>query len=217
MPTDEVTVTIPSPNNAQLFFTPSSITFPSASFDTPQSVTLTATKDNDDVPVEPETVTVTASGGGYDDVTTSLTIQLTEIYEPSLKFEPMVRVPEGEMNEEDFVVFLGTRPSDTVDVVITGHEDSDLILDKTTLQFTPNETATSSDWNDPKIVILSAKHDDDAIEDVITVNLLASGAEYDGFTGSIKVIIDEDDSRPQVSLSASPNPVDEGQDVIVKG
>ncbi len=216
MPTDEVTVTIPSPNNAQLFFTPSSITFPSASFDTPQSVTLTATKDNDDVPVEPETVTVTASGGGYDDVTTSLTIQLTEIYEPSLKFEPVVRVPEGEMNEEDFVVFLGTRPSDTVDVVITGHEDSDLILDKTTLQFTPNETATSSDWNDPKIVILSAKHDDDAIEDVITVNLLASGAEYDGFTGSIKVIIDEDDSRPQVSLSASPNPVDEGQDVIVK-
>ncbi|MCY3999477.1 MAG: hypothetical protein OXF84_01545, partial [Bacteroidetes bacterium] len=198
MPTDEVTVTIPSPNNAQLFFTPSSITFPSASFDTPQSVTLTATKDNDDLPVEPETVTVTASGGGYDDVTTSLTIQLTEIYEPSLKFEPVVRVPEGEMNEEDFVVFLGTRPSDTVDVVITGHEDSDLILDKTTLQFTPNETATSSDWNDPKIVILSAKHDDDAIEDVITVNLLASGAEYDGFTGSVKVIINEDDSRPQV-------------------
>ena len=216
MPADEVTVTIPSPNNPQLSFTPSLLTFTTLNYNTPQSVTLTAAKDSDDVPAPSETVTVTASGGGYVNVTKDLTINLMELYEPSLKVEPVVRVPEGGVNEEDFVVFLATRPSDTVDVVISGHEDSDLVLDRTTIQFTPTETETSSDWGTPKIVVLSANHDDDALDDEITLNLLASGAEYEGVTGSVKVIINEDDSRPQVSLSAPPNPVDEGQDVIVK-
>ncbi len=188
---------------------PNTLTFDPSDWDQEKTVTLTA-KHDPDFNDESETLTLTASGGTLDTKTIDVTIEDDD--KPDLVINPTsVQIDEGD--SEAFEVKLAAQPPADVTVVITVDlgTDGELDLDPInpmTLIF------LSSNWDDEQIVTLTAKQDNDSDDESETLTLKAEDGGYDGVSKSVMVTI-TDDEMPTVSLSASPNPVDEGSSVMV--
>ncbi len=104
----------------------------------------------------------------------------------------------------DYTVKLGTMPSATVTVSITGAAGSGVSLDKENLTF------TTSNWDDAQTVTVTAEHDGDDVDDAVTLVHTASGGDYDAVTGDLAVAVLDDDS-PGLILSKTAFQVWEGQ------
>ncbi len=87
-PSSNVSVTITGHANTDLTPDPQVLTFTPDNYNTPQTVTLTTNEDedliNDDV-----TLTLQASGGGYDDVSVTLTITIRDNMGVNIEEEPL--------------------------------------------------------------------------------------------------------------------------------
>ena len=104
-----------------------------------------------------------------------------------------------------YTVALATQPSGTVSVSITGHADTDLSLDKTTLTFIVN------DWDTPQTVTVKAAQDDDTVNDAATLTHTASGGDYVNVTKDLPVTVtDVGDLQVTVSFEAGAYTVSEG-------
>ena len=79
---------------------------------------------------------------------------------------------EGDAAGSSYTVKLATQPSDAVIVTVSGHDGTDLSLDKTSLTFTVD------DWATAQTVTVKAGQDDDASNDTATLTHTASGGDY---------------------------------------
>ena len=95
MPTGDVTVTIGGIMGTDLILDKSSLTFTDQNWNTRQTVTVSATAD-DDATHDRATLTHAASGGGYDSVSTDLPVTVTDITRMRLVAVVDKRVLEGE-------------------------------------------------------------------------------------------------------------------------
>ena len=98
---------------------------------------------------------------------------------------------------------LVTQPSDTVIVTISGHDGTDLSLDKTTLTFTVDNWATA------QTVTVKAGQDDDGANDTATLTHTASGGDYANLTVDLPVTVTDDDEA-DIVLSEMDLTVTEG-------
>ena len=106
-----------------------------------------------------------------------------------------ISVPEG--GSTGYTVALTSAPTGSVTVAIEG-ASGDLSVEPPQLEF------TISDWNQAKTVTISAADDGDSDEDPpVTLTHSASGGGYDGISGSLRVIIVEDDMPPSTAPTAS--------------
>ena len=117
-----------------------------------------------------------------------------------------LEVYEGD--DAPFGVALASEP-DTPPVTIaitTGNgASSDVSVRPSTLTF------TSEDWNTKQGVTVSAGHDDDGEVDSATVELVASGGDYDEVKKAFTVtVIDDESPSTGVTLTVSPDRVGEG-------
>ena len=138
----------------------SALTFTASNWNTEQTVTVTATQDPDAVDDE-ITLTHTANGGDYVDVTEKLTVTVTDDEETDLKLSATSLNPvEGNAGGTTYTVRLTSQPTAAVTVTITGHADTDLTLSgvsaSSTLTFTP------TNWNSEQTVTVKAGEDPDA-------------------------------------------------------
>ena len=207
-PSGTVTVRVNVSDNRDVSATPNSLTFTRTSWQTAQTVTVTAAHD-DDGRDESAKLRHTASGADYsgvralgldvaveDDDTEGLTISKTEI-----------EIDEG--GRKTYTVVLDTAPSGTVTVrmeIATGG-DEDVTTSPTSLRF------TSSNWNRAQTVTVTAAQDfDDAndaatIEHVVTSGNYAQNAET---AWNVKVRVEDDDTAStQVTISTSRSTVQE--------
>ena len=138
-----------------------SLTFTTTNWDDAQTVTVTAAEDDDGVTDAVATLTHTISGGGYASTTVpNVEVSITENDTANIVLsEPGLTLTEGDAVGSSYTVKLATKPSGTVSVSITGHADTDLSLDKTTLTFIVN------DWDTPQTVTVEAGQDDDTVND----------------------------------------------------
>ncbi len=187
---------------AGVTFAGSTVTFTGASA-TAADVTLTASDDDD---AEDRTVTVSTGtltftnldGGATASRSGNGQITITDDETKRLVFSrTTVGVTEG--GSANYTVRLGTSPTDTVTVTVSGHAGTDLIVDtdsgrdgaQTTISF------TTSTWNDAQTVALTAQQDtDSANEDAITLAHAASGGGYGAVSGNVTVNITDDDPDP---------------------
>ena len=96
-------------------------------------------------------------------------------------------VPEGDAGS--YTVALGSAPTGTVTIEVTGMADSDVSVDPTRLTF------TARDWRAPQEVVVRARDDDDAILDQVTLHHAASGGDYGSVSApSILVTVVENDT-----------------------
>ncbi|MCY4232662.1 MAG: autotransporter domain-containing protein [Bacteroidetes bacterium] len=212
-PSGNVTVAISDFDNEDLTHSRPTLVFTPDNYNQSQDLPVTSEKDTtpDD---EYGEITLTASGPSYNGVTEIVRVNINDLDVREIIALDTIRVQEGKPNKEDFGIFLGSQPTGDVQVSITGHtgSDSDLSLSQESVNFTPNETTFTSDWNDPKIVELTAATDTDWKDDKILLTLTATGSDYTGITKDVLIIIDDSDEAPSPGIELNPATVnvDEG-------
>jgi hypothetical protein len=134
LPSDTVSVSITGHAGTDLTLSGTTLTFTVDNWGTAQTVTVKAGHDND-AANDTATLTHTASGGDYASVSNTLPVTVTDDDEPAVVLsETDLTVTEGDAAGSSYTVALAklvTQPSDTVIVTISGHDGTDLSLDKT--------------------------------------------------------------------------------------
>ncbi len=203
-PTAEVTVAVSGTASTDLTLDATSLTFTTVTWNTAQTVTVSAAQDDDAVN-DAATLLHTASGGNYGSVTGSLGVTVTDDDTASLTLSTMtLGVAEGD--DAEYTVRLATQPTSTVTVAISGTASTDLSLDSTSLTF------TTSTWSTAQTVTVSAAEDIDAANDAATLLHTASGGDYAGETAEVAVTVTDDDTPGTVVLSPTALVVAEGAD-----
>jgi len=205
-PTDDVTISIRSDNSDVTVDTDpntpgnqTSLDFTSSSWNTEQTVTVRARQDNDGVN-DTATLTNTASGGDYADISKNIEVTVTDDDDIELVVsKDAMDVPEG--GNDSYTVKLATEPTATVTVEVTGttgeitvDTDSNTSGDQNTLTF------TTSNWNTEQTVTVSAGEDDDGVNDTAMLTNTASGGDYADISKDVDItVIDNDDIELVVS------------------
>ena len=213
-PTANVTVTISGHSGTDLILSGTTLnasrqlTFTTANWNTAQTVTIQADQD-EDAGDDENTLTHTASGGGYVNVTADLPVTITDDETASIVLVPAsLVVEEGDATGSSYTVKLSHVPTGMVMVTISGHSGTDLSLSGTTLT-SDQLTFTAANWNTVQTVTVRADQDDDPFNDVATLLHAASGGSYDSATETLGVTV-SDDETASIVLSPDSLTVEEG-------
>ena len=195
-PSGSVSVSISGHAGTDLSLDNTPLTFTLDNWNTVQTVTVEAGQDHDGAN-DTGTLTHTASGGDYASVSNTLPVTVTDDAAAIVLSETDLTVTEGDAAGSSYTVRLATQPSDTVIVTISGHDGTDLTLDKTTLTFTVDN------WDVAQTVTVEAGHDDDGSADTATPTHTASGGDYVNITKDLPVTITDDDCEDDVIWCAT--------------
>ena len=153
---------------------PTSLTFTDENWATAQTVTVNVAEDDDAIVDAPVDITHTASGADYAGFSVaSVAVTTTENDSVGATITPLsLEIVEGDSTGVSYSVKLNTEPSDDVTVNITGQTPepvppadalrlnpryvlttNDVVIDKTTLTFTP------SNWDQAQTVTITALED----------------------------------------------------------
>ncbi len=179
-----VTVQIPMFTNQDLTHDQSTLTFTSSTWDEPQTVTVSANKDDDAENEDPETLTLTAAGGEYDGITGMVTVTVEDTNQKGILLNPLSLYLEEGGPADTYTVELQSAPTSTMTITVTGHSNK-VTLDQESLTFTP------SNWNDPQTVTIQALDDQDTDNEQFMLTHSASGGGYDDETASLEVRIND--------------------------
>ena len=204
-PTADVTVDITG--GGDLTVNPNSLTFTSATWDTAQTVTVTAAQDDDGAD-DTRTVGHAVADGSADEYVGAsldgLAVTVTDDEIPGVTLTPTtLTVNEG--STADYTVELDVQPTDDVTINITG--GGDVSVNPAMLTF------TSATWNTAKTVRVTAAQDTDAVDDTQMVgHAVATGSadEYTGVTVDGLAVTVDDDERPGIRLTPTTLTVNEG-------
>ncbi len=180
-PVGPVTVTLRGHERTELTPEPTELFFTPDNWDQAQIITLTAGTDSNSVD---ETITLTHSAdAGYGAVTEEVTVTVRDADTPRLILNTDELIEGGsatyrvtEQGSATYTVRLGTQPQVDVTVTLTGHEGSDLVPTPARLVF------GRDNWNRAQQVTLTARDDDDSVNDAVTLSHRASGGAYAGVT-----------------------------------
>ena len=188
-PTGDVTIGVTLPTGTDLTLDKTTLTFTVDNWDVAQTVAVTAAEDDDGVTDAGVTLTHTVSGGSYESTTVpDVEVSITENDTAGLVLsETGLTVTEGDAAGSSYTVKLATEPMGSVSVAITGHDGTDLSLDKTTLTFTVDN------WNTAQTVTVKAGQDGDGANDTATLTHTASGGDYASVSNTLPVTITDDD------------------------
>ena len=203
LPTGDVTVAIGS-DNMDVSVSPSSLTFTTTTWNTEQTVTVTAAEDADAAD-DMATLTHNPSGANYGSVSNAiLPVTVTDDETRGVTVTPTsLTVTEGGTNT--YTVVLDTQPTATVTVTIVDPTDNaDVTADPASLTF------TTSNWSTAKTVTVSAAEDDDSTEDRATVTHTVSGGDYGTVTADSVDVTVTDDDTPGVTFAPTSLTVGEG-------
>ncbi len=181
-----VTVAITGYSGSDLSLDKKSLTFTALNWNMPQTVMVDANEDDDEFNDKETLVHTTSGSREYPALTASLGVTVTDNEVAGLLISPpALTVAEG--GSGSYSVRLVTEPAAMVTVAITGHEGTDLKLDKSALKF------TRTNWNSPQRITVSAEEDADRTNDMETLLHSASGGDYPSVTGSVPVTVDDND------------------------
>ena len=186
VPTAQVTVAITGASGTDLSLTASSLTFTTSTWNTLQTVTVSAAQDGDAVNDE-ATLTHTATGGDYATLTAELPVTVDDDESAGIVLSPTTLAP-AEGSSANYTVALSSVPTAQVTVAITGDADTDLSLSTSSLTF------TTSTWSTLQTVTVSAAQDGDAVNDEATLTHTATGGDYATLTAELPVTVDDDES-----------------------
>ena len=204
-PTADVTVEIQVPEDTDIAVSPLMLTFTADTWNTPQTVTVIATQDDDAVADDPVIITHAVSGGDYQDVTAA-EVEVTIIEDDTTGVT--ISITALEISEGDtgrYTLVLDTEPTADVTVAIQVPENAEIAVDKTALTF------TADNWNTPQTITVTAAQDDDAVtDDPVTITHAVSGGDYEDVAAAgVEVTITEDDTS-SVTISTATLEVPEG-------
>ena len=192
-PNADVTVSL-SKTNADVSLSPASLTFTASNWSSAQTVTVSAAQD-DDADDDADTITLSATGGiNAQAATTAVSVSDDDVA-GNIVLDPAGTLTVDEGSSMTFTVRLSQQP--TGDVTLSLSKTGEVFsLDKTSLTF------TTSNWNTPRSITVTAAQDDNAASESDTITLKATGgivapdAEY-----TVRVA---DDDAPEGTMIIAP-------------
>ena len=170
LPTGSVTVAISS-DNTDVSANPANLTFTATSWNTAQTVTVTAVQD-DDAANDTATLTHDPSGADYASVSNvSLAVTVTDDDTPGVTVSPTsLTVDEG--SSGTYTVVLDSEPTSGVTVAVVDPTDFRLVDPTANTDVTAEPASlkfTTSNWDTAQTVTVSAAEDSDTVQDTSTV------------------------------------------------
>ncbi|WP_025769459.1 hypothetical protein [Thioalkalivibrio sp. HK1] len=169
-PSADVTIAIAN-ENPDITPTPASLVFTASNFDTAQSVSVAAALDDDDAD-DTDTLTLSASGGGYDSISATKAISVIDIDSegglPGILVLSSTSLNLDEGSSKTFTVALDRQPDTDIPVSI-GSTNPDITIAPTSLTFTP------LNFDNPQVIDVEARVDDDRANDTDTITVSAPG------------------------------------------
>ena len=187
-PSGTVTVQLTSSDTGAATVSPSSLTFTTTNWDTPQAVTVTPV-DDPDAANEALEIRHGVSGADYAGVTVlPVAVTVVDDETPDVNLSATsVDVDEGE--QATWTVVLATQPTVTVTVRPTSDDTGAVTARPLQLYF------TTSNWDTPRTVTATALQDSDGFAETVTVSHPASGGEYAAVTApAVTVRVDDDET-----------------------
>ena len=208
LPSDPVTVAVTRAEGGDedLGVAPAGLTFTTADWSTPQTLTVTADRDEDMAAGEATFVHTASGGADYDSRQGFVFVTEVDTNAEARVSESGVTVPEG--GEAGWTVALVTKPSAAVTIAVAAANggDADLTASPAELTF------TTDDWNTARTVTVTAAQDNDAANGMTTFTMSAAeGSNYDGFEIAPVVATEADDDADLI-LSKVRLEVKEGGD-----
>ncbi|MBF2754646.1 MAG: hypothetical protein ISN29_05230, partial [Gammaproteobacteria bacterium AqS3] len=200
-PSEAVAVELTLTGSDDVTLGSTSLDFTTSNWATIRTIEVIAAED-DDTQVDTAQISLTASGGDYAGIASTVEVTVVDNDAPGLALStPVLNVVEGA--DSAFTLALTSQPGGAVTVSLTHTGSDDVTLGATSLDF------TASDWDTPQSVTVSAAEDDDALADAAAVSLAALGGGYDGVGGGIEIQVAENDTAA-LTLSASALTLNEG-------
>ena len=196
-PTSNVTVTLTgnADGDAGITFLPASLTFTTTNYSTGQTVGVSSAQDSD-LLAGTRTITHTANGGGYVNVTADL--KVTEVNnDAGLVITPSaLTIPEG--GSETYTVQLATAPTANVTIALTGNAtgDADITFQPASLTFTGG---ADGNWDTAQTVTVRAAIDTDDTAGSKTIEHTATGGNYGGLTATLTAT----EREPVITITSS--------------
>ena len=186
LPTGNVTVT-PSSNSGEVTVAPSSLTFTTGNWETPQTVTVTAGQDTDTVD-DSAIISHAVSGADYGSVTVEeLIVAVTDDDRTDVVFSATEQtIVEGGTGV--YTVTLNTAPTSSATITPISN-NRDVTVDPSPLTF------TTANWQTPRTVTVHVNHDADFANESAAIDHAVSGGGYSFTTaGVVSVTVTDDDS-----------------------
>ena len=192
-PSAEVKIAMTVVGAGLRLISPPELTFTTENWDDDDSVEIMAEKDDDAEKNEPVQVILSALSGGYAGISKTVMVTILEKDQKGLMVDKeSILIDEGESDEVR--VSLNSQPVGEVTVGISGHEGSDVSLQRSSLTF------GLTDWNTWKPLMIRAETDSDLDDDPpVELILRARGGNYDGQQAEVEVTIQEQ-GIPEISI-----------------
>ncbi len=196
-PSGQVKVTVSGHSGTALTLDKATLTFTTADWDEPRTITASAAED-DDADDDRFTLTLAATGGGYAAVTSTLFTRIADDDEVALLVDGKVYLPSDppvlailEGGSGSYTLALDSQPADSVVVSISGHEGTALTPDSTSLTF------STSNWSTPRTVTVQAAQDDgNTANEMVTLTHTAAGGGYESATAAaLPVHVTDNDAQ----------------------
>ena len=188
------------------------LTFTSANWDTPQTVTVNAGEDDDavnDAASIAHAVVDGSSAAEYDPVANvDLAVTVTDDDSAGITVTAADPFTVGEGGSKTYTVKLNSAPSSDVVIEISSTNADVTIADTDTVMTGVQNTLTftASDWSTAQTVTVNAGADDDAVNDAATIAHAVvdaeSAAEYDPVANVALAVTVTDDDTAGLTLSA---------------
>ena len=208
-PTGNVTVSVTRSGSSDVSASVSALTFTASNWDTAKTVTVDTVHDDDAVD-DTATVINNPSGANFGSaasVSVAVTVDDDDIRGVTVS-PTSLTIDEGD--SDTYTVELDTQPTGNVTVSVTRSGSPDVSASPSALTF------TTSNWDTPQTLTVSAQEDADAVDDTATVSHAVSGADYgaNGVTAASVSVTVGDEVDPVVSLSSSAVTVNENAGTV---
>ena len=215
-PTANVTVGVGGAIAGSITTQPTSLTFSSSTWQTLQTVTVSAPSD-DNATSETTTLTHAVSGTGdylnlplgarpgvsvtVADTDTRRILIDADASTPAVDSGSLALNEGAADNSQEYTVKLATQPTADVEVSVESG-DRAVQVDADSTPRTRLLTFTTTNWNTLQTVTATAADDDDTRNEAATISHKASGGDYDGLLATLTANT-EDDDTPAVLLATS--------------
>ena len=204
-PSNDVVFDVASDKTEEATVDKATLTFTSANWDTPQTVTVTGVDDDIDRD-DTATITVMVKDASSDDSFDALTdqtagITLTDDDTAGFTVSKIALTIDENAGTGSFTVVLNSEPTSDVVFDVTSDKTDEATIDKSTLTF------TSANWDTSQTVTVTGVDDDIDRDDTATITVAVKDASsddtFDALTDqTVGITLTDDDVAPTVSTSA---------------
>ncbi|WP_301555214.1 DUF4347 domain-containing protein [Planktothrix agardhii] len=203
-PTANVTIPLTSSNTAEGTVDKTSLTFTTANWNTPQTVTITGVDDSvddGDIAYNIVTAAATSTDTNYSGVAVAdVAVTNTDNDTKGITVTPTTGLTTTEAGgKATFTVVLNSQPTANVTIPLTSSNTAEGTIDKTSLTF------TATNWNTPQTVTVTGVNDSvddgDIAYNIVTATATSTDANYSGFDASDVAVTNTDNDTKGITVT----------------